>query len=608
MANACLGLLLTLMSAAPLPAAPSAVAQRPGLSPENWPKLAERGYVVWQYDPWAIFDPLGAPAEDQADARSITIDALMGETKVAVLMISNATSQARGFRVTSRLDPDMGRPPSPRLSDIPRENISLREVVVIESQIPDRQAHLFADALPLLNQASVVHVGARETRQVWCEVSTTDLEPGEYRDVLTIMPVTRNYRGGSSIDPEDLLPVKQVSVSLNVAAAQLPEATALHVALFSSDVLWMLGPLGPAIVDDLIDNGEATFFCMSGGSQAYPFREKIGDPTQPNWGRGAIDFEDMDRHLDLRKGRGRLVLHSTAAYFATSLGYVGGPGDAKDLGKEPYLTRYLDWMGAIIDHTVERGWTFDELYVMVADEVAGETVDVSVTLAEGLRERYPKLKFFQTLGAETTLEDCKKLEPYVDIWCENHISLWDAERRAYLRGTGKPLYMYRSSDRAKSLSPEGYFRTAPWLAWVHRLDGSGFWSYDFAAGSQWDDFDSTWATDAAVVYPGVDSVIPSKRWKAWHRGMQDYRIFELLDELTRRAAGDSECQKLCEQARHILDHDVADVFSPSASFFDFCTEEGKVAVTGQFEQVVSKAREMAAALWQALEEDDEGFG
>jgi hypothetical protein len=104
-----------------------------------------------------------------------------------------------------------------------------------------------------------------------------------------------------------------------------------------------------------------------------------------------------------------------------------------------------------------------------------------------------------------------------------------------MKATGKPIWFYQNVGLAFSRNESaasGWYRTAPWQALKHDLQGVGVWSASSYYGDPWDDFDRTpyvdWP-DAAVVFADEQgTALSTRNWEAWREGIEDVAIGRML--------------------------------------------------------------------------------
>jgi hypothetical protein len=95
------------------------------------------------------------------------------------------------------------------------------------------------------------------------------------------------------------------------------------------------------------------------------------------------------------------------------------------------------------------------------------------------------------------------------------------EQLSFFQSLKKAWWIYENPQSpAKSTQP-AFYRALGIKAWAIGASGIGFWSYsDTGLSSAWDDFDGN-QPDWAVVYENPKSIVSSRRWEAFSKGVQD---------------------------------------------------------------------------------------
>lgn len=116
----------------------------------------------------------------------------------------------------------------------------------------------------------------------------------------------------------------------------------------------------------------------------------------------------------------------------------------------------------------------------------------------------------------------KELQDKIDIF-QPSVRLVQ-EQLPFFQNLNKPWWLYENPQSpAKSALP-AFYRALGIQAWSLGASGIGFWSYsDTGKSSAWDDFDSK-RPDWAVVYEDAKTIISSRRWEAFTKGINDYRL------------------------------------------------------------------------------------
>ena len=122
-------------------------------------------------NPWSPFGGLEDLAGKEKTPETLAVAAFGGETESAALNLFNPSAQPRSFRI--ELDSlTLGDKAVP-----PRDAVKLFEVL----DVPTERCDMSADALAALNGANVLMVPAWSARQLWFNVDTRALSPGDWK-------------------------------------------------------------------------------------------------------------------------------------------------------------------------------------------------------------------------------------------------------------------------------------------------------------------------------------------------------------------------------------------------------------------------------------------
>jgi len=191
---------------------------------------------------------------------------------------------------------------------------------------------------------------------------------------------------------------------------------------------------------------------------------------------------------------------------------------------------------------IGRGYRKDQILIEIWDEPNDANIESWLLIAREIKAYDPTALVYANPpedweGHPCTLEKTvRPMAPYVDVWAP-HLNLINRfpETLACMKATGKPIWFYQNVGLAYSRnegSGTAWYRTAPWQALRHNLQGVGFWSAAGYYGDPWDDFDRDPYTDwpdAAVVFADeAGGAIGTRNWEAWREGIEDVAIGRML--------------------------------------------------------------------------------
>jgi outer membrane protein assembly factor BamB len=454
-------------------------------------------------NPWAPFGGMEELAEGRFSKPDLLVEAFANETESAALNVFNLSNTTRTFRV--ELEPlKQGE-----TTLAPSKAIALHEAIDVPTEMRD----LEADALPKLNSGNLLLVPAWSARQLWLNVNTKDMAPGDWTGRVRLRSL-------------DLVSVEATSdLKITVWNARVPEKKAL------SQCGW--GYVDTSCIKDFPDEAVVDQVTHGTGIFVATVAPKAQFDAEGNL-VGAIDFTAHDEYVKRYSPHGIILF----------CGYQGHMQCAAPVGSEAYAKAHILWLREWVKHLNALGLTYDQYALYPVDEpgLADGLVDAYLTMAKLAREADPKILMYTDPVERITVDELKSMLPYVDIWCPNRLGLVlkesMAEKLDIIKNSGKPVWTYECFSNAKHQSPLGYYRGQAWLAWHHGMTGIGFWSYCTAPDDPW--FPPRLRHEYLLIYPG-DGIVVSKRWEATRDGIEDYTM---LAALAAKSPSDPAAQKL----------------------------------------------------------------
>ncbi|HUW60687.1 MAG TPA: PQQ-binding-like beta-propeller repeat protein [Candidatus Bathyarchaeia archaeon] len=468
-------------------------------------------------NPWAPFGGFDEIREGRLQEGQLEIEAFNNETEDTALNIFNLDMTHLEARV--EIDPIVLRDSADTKPCLPRDAITLHEVVAVPTQMLD----MSADVLPVMNSGYVMQLPGWHARQLWLKVDTHALSPGTWDTTLRIR----------TLEMES----KQFTMPLTITVwpAALPEKRALNHCnwgyVYRTD---RMKDLEDESLADRIAHGNNVFVTTLVPQAEYNDAGEIV---------GAIDFTQHDAFVQKYAPHGMILFHS--------LGGLRGPGDiTSDAAKKAYVA----WLRAWVAHLQEMGIDYSQYAMYPVDEpgLNEGLVDLYLNFAKLAREADPKILMYTDPVDRIREEELVEMLPYVDIWCPNRTGFFlgkNEDKLQIIYDSGKPVWTYACADNAKHQSPLGYYRCQSWAAWAFNLKGIGFWSYCTSGADPWYKPDGT--LDYLLVYPG-DGVVISKRWEAVRDGMEDYDMLLALRSATEKAAAANRAPEAIKEAQTLL--------------------------------------------------------
>ena len=464
---------------------------------QNLAKAAEEASTagstvrVCAANPWAPFGGLDELTEGRFGSADMTVEAFGGETESAALNVFNMSSVPRMFHV------EVDGLKQGEIVVSAQKVVALHEVFDVPTEMRD----MSADALPRLNPANIIIVPAWGARQLWLNVDTHPLSPGD-------------WSGRVHLKSLDTTPVEtSANLMVKVWKARVPEKQALRNCGWGYVHTSSLKEFPDEALVDQVQHGTNVFVATFAPEAQF---DANGDLV------GEIDFRGHDDYVK------RHAPHGFILFF----GYQSSLKGPAPIESDVYGKAYVLWLRAWVKHLAELGVGYDGFALYPVDEpgLSGGLVDLYLRMAKLAREADPKILMYTDPVERITVEELNSMLPYVDIWCPNRGALIlqkkSAEKLDIIKSSGKTVWTYECAGNVKHQSPLGYYRGLAWLAWHHGMTGIGFWTYCTSQDNPWF---MPQQHDYMLVYPGMGPV-NSKRWEAVRDGVEDYGMLVTLKQ------------------------------------------------------------------------------
>ncbi len=479
--------------------------------------LAPAGsFFVWDYCPWAYFDPRASLPEpgDRTErlaqnpagrvqrprnfeqpqgfvtcSKKLSAFLCRDEYESLALNLTNVSERTLEVRVfCDGIESDEGE-------SLPvAGRVQLRRAVTV----PTYRRGAVADPLPRLGPGRLITVPALESQQLWITVHARDLEPGSYVARLRLKSV--------EADPTEL----RVPIALTVYDIALPRPRPLRFCMWSYDNGDM-GTANPRVLRELVEHGTTVFFAPAPRAECNAAGQLVGK----------LDFTAHDDAL------ARLAPHGYILFLWPQNGLRGQP-----FLSDPWRRAFVKYLRAWVEHMKAIGMD-DDWALYPYDEPStptGRTLRDLVQVARIVRQADPSIKIYTDPTSGTTMESVEKLKDLVDIWCPS-TELLDRlgdEMLRVVRQVATEIWYYGAPGRAKTLSCLGHYRQWMWRAWVQNMTGAGWWCFaHHADADRWDGPNRT-GNFYATAYDAPGGLVTSKRWEATREAIEDYEYLFLL--------------------------------------------------------------------------------
>ncbi len=517
---------------------------------------SKSGFEAYLANPWAPFGGVDEIIENRLQKGKITIEAFKGETESAAINIANFLNKSQTLRIETLA----------LISEKDSSEILAKEVIELHEvlNVPTQSSDYSGDALPLLNQAQTMLIPQRDVRQLWINVNTKKLSPGKWKGTIRISSL--------NIDSKYV----DIPVSIEVWETGLPEKQPVRLCLWGYVESSRLKDFPEEAFQDNVTHGTNVFVAPG------EFAPKANFDNQGNI-IGEIDYGRHDIYVKKHAGDAMVLFFN----------YQGGlKGPAEQL-TPVWLKAYKIWVQAWIGHLKAMGVTYDQFAFYPVDEpgLSNGLVDLFITLAKAIREVDPQALIYTDPVGLATMEELKRMSPYVDIWCPNrsgYLLKEGQDKLAYLKSTGETVWTYECAGNAKHQSPLGYYRSQAWLISHYGLTGMGFWSYCTSSADPW--FTPEGTQDYLLIYQG-NGVVSSKRWEAIRDGIEDYGLLNELKKGVIRSK-DNSTATIVKEANKLLETEAFDI-ARYCGLDEYGTEPGLGGM--------HKLREIEDARWDKIQ-------
>lgn len=385
------------------------------------------------------------------------------------------------------------------LTDEKGKQINFREVVELHEAIPtvNGKGEWTDEAVPILNQANTMHLGALESRKLWINLNTRNLAPGKYTFSLGLESI------GNSPS------VQNIEISLKVSSVRVPEKNEFAFNTWSSIEI-ADDQMRAKVVKDLLDH-KIGVLSMLPGPRFYLDREGKLKEDWAHWDQLYTPLKDQ------------IVCFVTSALSVEINGQKVTKEDYATLLKEAYRLAHKGM--------ADRGITREQWAIYVMDEPAltgYPSILQAVNIANEIRAASPEMELYIDPAGMVTPETMKAFEGLIDIYSPQIDLLKDPDGKLldYFHSLNKRLWCYEAPSPGRSFHPLGHYRTQAWLSFEYGLTGCGFWCYNS------NNLNNVWRMNAPddydAVYNDGTTIVPSRRWEASRDGVEDYHLLMML--------------------------------------------------------------------------------
>ena len=469
----------------------------------------------------------------------IKLQAAGNETAMLPLVIVNRTAQTAAYRVVLHDDAaNIRLHENHTLSNgFPAENITLREGVAVKDSDSPNPGTIF-DSLPRMNEAQTVSVAANESALVWLEFNTANVKPGKYNGSVRIIPLSEpathtynSYQGA----------MRDYPISLEVLPFELP----------APGPAWLCGSI-PGTVDHLrymrlIGTGRIH---ITPYLAKHKFNQK-GELVDDNGSHerlveafkaGLEDYKKLNASGDKRKFL--FGYNSYKCFTRTSM-----PQGMKPLTSE-WENCWRNHLKAIKKAILAAGVSMADVVFEVWDEPRGKEFKLLLRITQIMRETLPDAVLSVTWPCqnfEFTPEMMGKFDDLLDEHIYHKLLRTDPKYKAVIkRMDNRPnthIGVYQCSTGIRE-DLHIYYRLHPWVAYRMNCDILVLYQFSNMPWGQCGATDWKHIPAGAIVNRAGNSCIPSIRYMALRRGVDDIRYMKALEKY----AGKPDVDKLLKEA------------------------------------------------------------
>ena len=468
----------------------------------------------------------------------IKLQAAGNEIAMLPLVIVNRTAKTAAYRVMIHDDASNIRLHENHTlaNGFPAENITMREGVAVKDSEAKNPGAIF-DSLPRMNEAQTVSVAPNEGALVWVEFNTANVKPGKYNGSVRIIPLSEpathtynSYKGAMCDYP----------VSLEVLPFDLP----------AQGPGWLCSSTGT------VDHLRYMRMIGTGRIHITPFYikhkfNKKGELVDDNGSHDRLVEalkEGLEQYRQLNASdTKRKFLYGYSAYNCFTR--TSMPKGMKPLTPE-WENCWRNHLKAIKKAILAAGVSMDDVVFEIWDEPRGKEFELLLRVTQIMRETLPDAVLSVTWACQN-FEFTPEMMGKFDDLLDEHIYHWllrsDPKFKTVIkRMDNRPntlIGVYQCSTGIRE-DLHTYYRLHAWRA--YRMNCDILALYQFSA--------MTWgkcgATDwkripgGAIVNRAGNSCIPSIRYMALRRGVDDIRYLKVLEKY----AGNPDVDKLLKEA------------------------------------------------------------
>jgi hypothetical protein len=507
-------------------------------SPQQWHQLTSEGKQLieegekagilgWWNNAW---QDLGLRALPQTQENKNIAKVSLGVNDYGALLLPVANLTGNSIPVEVQVGTD--KAPFSTLSALAGP-ISVSRALMVSHQglqmnTPVTTEREFPYFLEPLGNGNTTLLASGETGQLWLDISSKDLAPGEHTFPVRLKALNLDY-------------VWEGKIVIEVLPVDLPERIPTNVLAFAAEPFYREPFRTPAQEWPLLklsaqERLEIARPWLSAWEQMGFNRLMLTnqflkvDFNEDGSLREEIDYSLMDAYRELWTSIGADLWggYNLAAYHI----YPSWKNKATLKTNDFHKARTRAVFQSLLDYTKKSGLEAENFPISMFDEPHREQIDVTRQGREVLKEIDPKWPVLATVSG-TTAADLKDLMPIVDIFVvRQRMGQMDMRPEAIkaLKAAGKKVWGYSCSGSFEYTNPYRYYRLLPWQAWANGLEGYGiFMTFDESA------YENLGAKAAyfSPLFLGKQGPVFGKGARAFQQGGRDWCLFATARGLAR---------------------------------------------------------------------------
>lgn len=488
------------------------------------------GLSGWWENPWKDLAERELP-EDVAQFGEKSVRLVLAQNDYGALMLPMVNLSGKSVPVEVEVGTEVAHLSTLTLFEGPIRVSSVFSVSnegFVSSISPVQEEREFPLFLNELGNGNTVLLPNGEVTQLWFDVNTKGMEPGEYRYPVKLkgLNFAQTWEG---------------EIILEVLPVELPDQVPANVIAFAN-MPYLMEPFRPHVKEQPILNytpeerleiakpwlqawQDMGFNRLMLSTQYLKVKfNKNGSLAEE------VDYSVFDAYRELWDSIGgkHWIGYSTGAYHIFPNWRTISKVD------ENSKARMRSFFKSMIAHMEKMGMTPETSPICMFDEPHGIRIEVTRQAVEVLRELGSEWRTISAVSG-VRIDNVRPLIPLLDIFVvRQRMGQMDMQPETieYLKSQGKEVWGYACSGSFEYLNPYRYYRLMPWQSWKNGLQGYGvYMTLDMNA------YPRIGARSAyySPLFLGREGPVYGKGARAFQLGGRDWCLFSLASDLIEQA-------------------------------------------------------------------------